>query len=384
MRVLIVDDEPRVLQGLVRSLFHLDWQIETAHSGDKALKVLEGSPVDVVISDMRMPGMDGAQLLRRVRDRYPGVVRIILSGHNEIEAAMRAVPVAHQFLSKPCEPDVVQRVIERAYTLLQLMQQEELRALVGQISELPSVPKTYVELTEVINRKSSSVSDVAAVVERDVAMSAKVLQLVNSSFFSQAQEVTCVRQAVTRLGVDMMKSLALVTHAFQANSSRDPKLQSFLEEEQEHAFKVGAAARRLCDDRRMGDLAFMGGVLHDVGKVVLRVGATRQFQQVAREVAANEGKRCHELERAVIGVSHAEVGAYLVGLWGLPFAAVEAVAHHHCPERLGAIDGMAPALAVHLADNFVRGTPVCETYLADNGLIASLEDYRDRVIDMAS
>lgn len=382
MRVLIVDDEPRVVQGLMRSLFHLGWTIQTAHSGNEALNKLASSKgADVVISDMRMPGMDGAELLHHVRDLYPEAVRVVLSGHTEVEAAMRAVPVAHQFLSKPCKAEIIQSVVERAHQLLQLMQQPELRSLVGQISELPSVPRLYVELTEVIGRKHSSIADVAQVVEKDMAMSAKVLQLVNSSFFSQAREVTTVQQAVTRLGIEMMKSLALATQAFQVQTARGAAMRTFLEDQQRHALTVGAVARRLCDDRKLGDIAFMSGVLHDLGKVVLRVGVPDRYAEMSTAQRVAPSMPPLSVEVSTMGVSHATVGAYLVGLWGLPLTVVEAVAYHHQPSEIGDFSDMQSTIAVHVADCLVREREPDEQVVAAYGEDV-LAQWRERVEDI--
>ena len=114
MRILFVDDERRVLVGIERMLFGMgrDWEILLAGSGDEALAELERGPVDVVVSDMRMPGMDGAELLRRVQQGWPSTLRMLLSGHTETDAAMRALNVAQQFLSKPCEPEALVGTIE--------------------------------------------------------------------------------------------------------------------------------------------------------------------------------------------------------------------------------------------------------------------------------
>src|ERR1700690_3600413 len=118
-RVLFVDDEPQILEGLRHRLHRQrkQWEMLFAESGKAALKILAHEPVDVIITDMRMPQMDGATLLTKVKELYPRVVRIVLSGHAELETALRAVPVAHQFLNKPSEPGVIEGVVERACNL---------------------------------------------------------------------------------------------------------------------------------------------------------------------------------------------------------------------------------------------------------------------------
>ena len=111
MRILFVDDEPRISEGIERMFFHLadEWDITCVDSGPAALQELEDDPYDVIVTDMRMPEMDGAVLLAEVQKRAPGVVRIILSGQADLEETMRAVPLAHQYLAKPCRPEVLGR-----------------------------------------------------------------------------------------------------------------------------------------------------------------------------------------------------------------------------------------------------------------------------------
>lgn len=377
LRVLFVDDEPRVLEGLVRTLFDLDWDVSIAHSGREALELLSRHPVDVVISDMRMPGMDGAELLRQVKERFPEAVRVILSGHTEAEAALRAVPVAHQFLSKPCDRDTLTRVVERAQSLIALMRDEHLRGLIGRIASLPAVPATYVELREVLARSDSSIVDVARVVERDMALTAKVLQLVNSSFFSTATTATSVQQAVTRLGGDMMQSLALAAHVFDAGAADDPELAAFLQAGQQDALRVATAAKSLCADPLQADLAFLSGVVHDIGQVVLRVGDPEGVRCVAQKMT-EDGMPWHEAERAVFGATHAEVGAYLIGIWGLPPVVVGAILHHHDARYAPGHDTEAVATAIYLANALVTGEAEWTQALSDFDLSARREEFEAR------
>src|SRR5919204_1757148 len=129
MRVLFVDDEPRVLDALRRLLRQRrdEWEMGFVTSGAEALERLSAEPVDIVISDMRMPGMDGAELLTRVRSEHPSVVRMVLSGHSEQEASMRVLQVAHQYLSKPCDSRMLTDAIQRASTLRHTLGSERVR-----------------------------------------------------------------------------------------------------------------------------------------------------------------------------------------------------------------------------------------------------------------
>jgi DNA-binding NarL/FixJ family response regulator len=219
-RILFVDDEPNVLDGLrnlLRKQRH-QWEMLFATSGKAALDELARMPVDVIVSDMRMPGMDGAELLGRVRELYPQTARIVLSGHAERDAIARVVSVAHQFLSKPTDANTVRVVIERTCRFQALMLDPGIRRVVGGMEQLPSLPDTYFELTRATEDPDSAIADIAKIVERDLAMSVKVLQLVNSAYFGLAQKTESITRAVTYLGVENLKGLLVAVHVFSADN----------------------------------------------------------------------------------------------------------------------------------------------------------------------
>src|SRR3954469_25429785 len=151
--ILFVDDEPRVLDAIRRSMRSMreGWQISLAPSGAEALALLGRQPIDVLVSDMRMPEMDGPTLLLEVRKRYPKTVRIVLSGYSDQETALQSVGIAHQYLSKPCDADELRRVIGRTYELRDHLHSESLRQLVSTMSSLPSMPTLYQNMLDELN-----------------------------------------------------------------------------------------------------------------------------------------------------------------------------------------------------------------------------------------
>ncbi|HEX5229023.1 MAG TPA: response regulator, partial [Bryobacteraceae bacterium] len=181
-RVLFVDDEPKILEGLQRMLrpCRNQWEMAFATSGKEALRILAADTYDVIVTDMRMPEMDGAQLLRLVREQHPGIVRIVLSGQFEAEAAMRVVQAAHQFLTKPCDAAKLQAVIERSCKGDEMVFDAATRAVIAALGELPPLPSTYAALVDALNDPQASLDRVGVIIEHDVAVAAKVLQLVNS------------------------------------------------------------------------------------------------------------------------------------------------------------------------------------------------------------
>jgi HD-like signal output (HDOD) protein len=348
-RILFVDDEREILEGL-RDLMRKhrkEWDMVFARSGHDALEELAESRFDVIISDMRMPVMDGAELLGRVKTLYPATARIILSGHADRDSVVRSLPVAHQFLSKPCDASRLRVVVERACQLQRLLQDEYIRSLVGKLDKLPSVPHTYAELTRAAAQPDVGITDLADIVEQDPAMTVKVLQLVNSAYFGLPQQLSSVRQAVSYLGTDLLKTLVLTAHAFGTTIPR-PVEGFSLELLQRDSLVMARMLKRTIPDRERASEAFSAAMVHDVGKIVLAAGVPDKFGEALR-LEREQGTPLHVLEKELIGVTHAEVSAYLLGSWGLPLSIVEAAAYHHTPHFVteGPLDLLA---RLHAAD----------------------------------
>jgi HD-like signal output (HDOD) protein len=352
-RILFVDDEPSVLAGLENLLrTRRDfWDTVFASSGDAALVELQSGDFDVVVSDMVMPGMDGAELLRRVKDRFPGVVRIVIAGQAERDLVLRALPVAHQFLGKPYDARVLGGVIDRACELQSLLANAAVRELVGRVDRLPSVPRAYWELIEALTRSEPDIRTVAGIIEKDAVMCAKILQLVNSAYFGLAFRTVSIEQAVMYLGTDLIKGLALTAHVFASMDGVGPIDGFSLEHTQNRALLTARISKLLLEEPRRADEAFTAGLVHDIGEVVLVMGARQAFAEAVR-VARERRQRVHQVEKEIIGMTHAEVGAYLLGLWGLSFPIVEAAAYHHEPRRHEP-ETFGVLGAVHVADVLV-------------------------------
>jgi HD-like signal output (HDOD) protein len=387
-RILFVDDEARILGGLQRMLRPLRdrWDMVFAPGGPAALQELAHGPFDVVVSDMRMPEVDGAALLHHVLETTPQTVRIVLSGQTDMTTAARTIRIAHQFLSKPCEADVLRCVVERSCALQALLTDDELRQAVGSVEVLPSVPKVFAALEAVLARPDSAVEDIAGVVERDPALCAKMLQIVNSSFFGLSREVTRIEQAVSYLGVNVLRSLVL-SHEIASVAGGDAPAPGFsLRAHQARALLTAQVARAIMrtESRALADDAFMAGMLHDIGELLLATRAPALWGELQHDVAAS-GERLHVVEQRRGGATHAMAGAYLLGIWGLPLHIVEAVAYHHVPSHVVDCAGRVDVLtAVHVASALVddadagTGAPSAldAAYLGALGCRERLDDWR--------
>ena len=351
-RILFVDDEVKVLEGLERMLRprRHEWEMVFAASAAEALQLLEARPFDVIVTDMRMPEMDGAQLLEQVQKRFPAVVRLVLSGYFEMEMAVRAVPVAHQYLAKPCDPEKLRAAIERACGFTSILTDEAARKVVGAIGALPSVPRTCAALLEALRNPDVPIEEIGRIIEQDVGMSAKVLQLANSAFFGHLQEIATVRAAVSYLGLDVLKQLVLSAEIFRTFQPGRRIAGFAIEEFQEHCRWTAAIAARLPAPKKTVSAAVVASLLHDTGKLVLAVRLPEKFE-LTLQTAHQRACPFHEVEYELIGTGHAEIGAYLLALWGLPLPIVDAVCRHHHPAQAGdAPPGLDVLAVTHIAD----------------------------------
>ena len=354
-RILFVDDELRILQGLNRMLrvMRNEWDMEFVLSGEDALKKLDENKFDVIVTDMRMPVMDGATLLTEVMKRHPHVVRIVLSGHSDKELILKTVKSAHQYLSKPCETEALKKTVIRACALRDSLSSEELVQMISEIDTLPSLPSLYTKIMEELNNEEPSMSKIGEIIESDISMSAKILQLVNSSFFGLPRHISSPSQAVTLLGLETVKSLALTVQVFsQFNQSDFDTIN--IEEVWQHSMRVARFAKLICKeeglDLKLVDNAMLGGLLHDLGKLIFAANMPNEYIHVYR-VTKEKGTPFHEVEKEMLKTTHAEVGAYLIGLWGLPDTVIEALAYHHYPDKIQ-VDGLSPFISVYLANLF--------------------------------
>ncbi|CDM64095.1 response regulator [Pyrinomonas methylaliphatogenes] len=352
-RILFVDDEPKVLDGLrrmLRSMRH-EWEMEFAEGGQAALAALAAKPFDVIVTDMRMPGMDGAQLLTEVRERYPHVVRIVLSGHSDKEMIMKSVGTAHQYLSKPCDAECLKETVRRACALRDLLTNATLQLVISQIQSLPSLPDFYFELIDELNSPNASIKRVGEIISKDIGMTAKILQMVNSAFFGLRRRVASPTDAASLLGLETIRALVLSIQIF-SHYDGIHSVASTLGGIWSHSMAVAKLAKLIArlegQEQRIAEEAFASGLLHDVGRLILAATFPKEYER-ALAISNLERIGLNEAERQVLGAAHSEVGAYLLGIWGLPDSIVEAVAFHHEPGQ-STSHRFTPLTAIHAAD----------------------------------
>jgi HD-like signal output (HDOD) protein/CheY-like chemotaxis protein len=351
-RILFVDDEPMVLQGIERSLRAMrgEWEAEFAVSGLDALEMMSRSPFDVVVTDMRMPGMDGAQLLELVRVKFPRTVRMILSGQSDRESILRSIGPTHQYLSKPCDVKELKQKLQHAFGLRELLANTRLKEIVCRLETVPSLPAIYVAITKALEAPDAAISEIGALIAQDMGMSSKLLQLVNSAFFGLSSPVSSVKQAASLIGIDNIRSMALSLNIFSRFEGSLGDDMAFL---WSHSMATAGLAKAIAKSQKTSrsevDDAFTAGVLHDVGRLILVSACGADYMAILSK--ARQGADLFAAEQEAFGCTHAAVGAYLLGLWGLPDAIVAAAAWHHQPAA-GGVFQFCPLLAVHVANHY--------------------------------
>jgi HD-like signal output (HDOD) protein len=395
INVLFVDDDPMVLRGLRRQMESLTTEadhhwldgIYYVESGAEALAVMARHPCDIIISDMRMPGMDGAALLAEVKKNYPHTVRIVLSGFTDRGADVLMSGLAHQYLAKPCDFAQLAVILNRVRLLRGLLNNDGLKKLIAQMKTVPSLPKSYYQLMTELQSPKSSVKQVGAIIGRDSGMAAKIMQLVNSAYFGLPHPVFDPVQAVLLLGLDTVRTLVISVHVFSQFEQTNLGGLS-LDTLQAHHLTVGSFARRIAQahaaEKTEVESAFTAGLLHDLGKLVLAANLPGQYKWVL-EMAQKRNLTPFEAEQRIFAATHAQVGAYLAGLWGLPQSIVYALAYHHHPSTALSWD-FTPITAVHLANAWayevIPACPNCPppgldlAYLAEVGVTPRLDDWK--------
>ena len=367
VRVLLVDDEPNVLAAIRRMLRskHTEWDMDFAESGEEALTLFNKQPFDVIVSDIRMPKMDGAELLQKVKDAYPSTIRIALSGQVGLNEVVRSIRAVHQYISKPCDAEYLVDKIEGALKSREILNDPMLQKLVTEIDALPVIPNVFRAIEDELQSPEPSINKVADLISMDVGLVAKTLKLINSPYFGLPSQIDSVFKAITMLGLETIKALVLGTQLFSMFDENI--LPNFsLTMLWEHSFRVSNISRLIAEyegiDRNKVVQARMTGLLHDVGKLVLANSFPKRYKAVLDNVSQGTGT-IYYCEQEEFGTTHAAIGAFLMGLWGMSGDLVYGIGYHHSynlydlsPPMLVAIADLIDHHCIVLNEGYIRPT----------------------------
>ena len=350
---LFVDDDPSVLDRLRGTLegMSTDWQMTFSTSARDALRKLEEAPFDVIVTDTHMPEMGGFELLAEVLRRYPDMVRIVLSPTVKQDLAIRSANVAHQYLAKPCDAATLRAALDTALRIRKMLVSPALKTFISRMTSLPSLPSVHTKLVESLENPEISSRELGEIIAQDAGMTVKILQIANSAFFGLYRYIASPSEAAVYLGIDTIRALTLSAGVFSAfhHTGLTPV---FIGQLQRHSMTSGVLAHAIANSERLSkktcNSSLVGGLLHDVGKLVLAANCPKEYGDVLA-AASKEGLSPYEAEQQVFGTTHAEIGAYLLWLWGLPDAVCNAVAFHHKPAEHSATT-FTGAGTIHVAD----------------------------------
>ena len=335
--ILFVDSDSNQLQSLKRNLrdHRNEWIMYFSEDAASAMEIMTQLEVDIVVCETQLTGSSGSELLKQIHQRFPRTTRLLFSGQALRTPAQEMVQYAHQFIAKPCSKDDLVATLKRVSRLRESIGNPAMEALVNSLDKLPSLPQTYQQLITALQSESATVKDIGKIVAQDIGMSTKILQMVNSAFFGLPQQIASPEHAVSLLGTETVTNLALTAGIFtQLDESLMEEFK--LDALWHHSIAVATLSKRLAQATGMSpqecEIPMLAGMLHDLGKVVLATCDSNEYRRIIRE-SRRQGEPLYLVESESIWCSHATLGAYLMGLWGLPFSAVEAVALHHSPEQ---------------------------------------------------
>lgn len=393
LQVLFVDEDAQLLKSLARLIAsrRLGWSARFARSGKEALQILDAQACDVIVTDASLGDMRGSVLLDQIKQRHPMTLRILLTDqvdHKSISSLLRS---AHQLLAKPCPLPQLVEAVECAVSLRSLYMNEAVLRVVHRLEHLPVVPRIYQELTQELRKEDCASNSLGAIITRDMGLTAGILKLVNSPFFGLSRRVESPRQAVSFIGVNILKGLVIYEKIFKALDPAkypDFDVEKLWTHSQDAARCCKAVIRHEGGTAQELDSAFSAGLLHDIGKIVLAEGCPEDYFRTLRK-SQSENLPLVEAEVAELGVAHAEVGAYLLGLWGFPDTLVRAIADHHNPsrgDRPALLSAVLHSVDVLMHDRYVRNSGYSShildhEYLSRNGWGIRLEKWRE-IVDM--
>ncbi|MBK7643111.1 MAG: HDOD domain-containing protein [Planctomycetes bacterium] len=356
-KILFVDTDPKLSVAMAQLFSGLDQGFEArfAASADAALASLESVPCDIVVAELGLPETNGGELLSTVRQLHPRSVRVLLSEPRQRELAARYAGEAHESLPRGLSQNALLNALLRAAALHDVLNSERLMHLVGHMKTLPSMPGLYLSLIEAMKDPNSTIESLGEIIARDIGMTARVLQIVNSAVFGLREKITSPGQAATFLGLDTLRSMVLSVGVFSQFEASDIAEFS-VAQTWEHSMEVAAFTRAILAaercDKKVLEEGFLAGMMHDCGKLVLANNRAKRLR-AALLLSERDGLDPTETERRLFGASHAGLGAYLLCEWGMPSTVMEAVCFHHTPAQCREQD-FSLLCALHAANSIAH------------------------------
>lgn len=388
--LLFLDDEPNILQGLERTLrpMRRKWNMSFVLNGSEALKLAQKEPCHILVTDLCMPEMSGIYVLRRFRDIYPNTIRIVLSGQTDRDTFWEAIGLAHVYVGKPCESQVLEAIITRALDAKHHLPHPGLRRLVSQIEFVPFFPDNWQALVEESESASPNMEKIAAIIYQDIGMSAKVLQIASSAYLGTPHLFTSSKKAALSLSIEGIN--AMVRYYKSLLPEKDFHLPTKLfDAVRQRCLISGLIAKRIVKEQNKSvewqEKAFLVGLLHGLGEIILIYYFSSEYRE-ALNLSNRKNIPLWKAEREIFKCTHEEISVFLLSIWGLPTDICNALAFHHMPLESGQSEfglltaaHVAEVLAGQLVPPGNAGIAPCidMEYLSKIGHVDSLTAWRE-------
>jgi HD-like signal output (HDOD) protein len=291
-----------------------------------------------------------AEALKKVPAK---TVRVVLCDTSDRSEVARWSVTGANPVSQSTDASNLAATINRTARVQEWMTDAGIKKLLALCKKLPAMPKLYSQVSKELSSPNGSIDVVAQLIAQDPVMTAKILQVVNSAFFALGRQVSEPADAVMFLGAERTRSLILLAGVFtQFDGVGCP---GFMPEPiWNHSLQVGALARTITmaetKNAKLAEAAFTAGLVHDMGKLILAANVPAMCNSIG-QLHKSKQLTQREAETQVLGTTHAELAACLLGSWGLPLPVLEAVAWHHHPTR-SPDKGFTLLTAVHAANVF--------------------------------
>ena len=369
LNILLIDDNENISSQIKQLLITIKIEGEFFYckNGNDALSIMEQHYVNIVISDIQSQQIDGEELLDIIKNKYPSTIRIALyEEDNEMDLLLKTIVSAHKYISKPIKPEKFRTLILDAKQLYDILENENLRSIINKIDKFPLLPQTYLDIEEEIKKDDFSLQRISKIVQSDIIITTRILQVINSPFFGLPQDVTDIGQAVNLLGITMIKSLILYVQIFSSYEG-NMRVEKLHREIWDHSLKVASNAKLIVSNlgvKTETETAYVTGLLHDIGKII--VINNEDYIYEILELMKLKNIEYNDAEKEVLGTTHAEIGAYLLSLWGLPKIIIDSVLNHHNVSKYNT-DKIDIQASVYLGNICANKTEIDSELLIDNG-----------------
>lgn len=346
--ILFVDDEKQILRAIKRLFLSENYNVFLAESGKDALEILKNNHISIMVTDMRMPGMGGYELLQTVKALYPETLRLILSGYADENQIFNAIQnnLAKLYMFKPWDNEKFVDMINQISNFEDLRQNKRILNIIDKIDVLPTLPERYNKFNKLVE-SDASIDKISDFIEEDPSISASVLHIANSAFY--ASKVGSIKQAISFLGLANIKNIVLFTNVFNISGNFEIFKVKELWEHLAITNKIQHLIYSKLLNKKMPEYFSTAGLLHDIGKILEMQYFNTEYKKIIATAKTNKDKSIVEIENEILNINHCEFGAHLLDWWGVPHPIIEAALYHHDP----------------LNENVLNKELICVVYVAD-------------------